>query len=173
MACGNITEGYTRGCSTFTGGVLKVAAGNYSASTVWDGVNADGTISGSSNNNSTHYIYEQKEATCEATQNMVVGANGATTWEQSVTVKFFPVNQANRNKAEELKNAQCTFIVYHQNGEKFLFGETNALEVSAGEANPGIAQEDDNVISVTMVGKQPTAAREIDLDGTYNTTLIT
>lgn len=86
-------------------------------------------------------------------------ANGTKWNEQGGTAMIKQLTAANRNENELL--AQNRVMVIHKdgNGNYWLLGETNGLDMTAIDGTTGKAYNDMNGYTLTFAGREPVSAR--------------
>lgn len=149
MSCA-LTQGYTLGCRDSVGGIKTVRFiefENVTGVAVVSG-NATGiTTSGSTK----FWRYELPKQTSQFTETVTPSTeNGTIFYQQDLQVVLNKMTAALRNELLLLGRNRLMAIVEDRNGNFWLLGRNNGLELSAGTSQTGTAMGDRNGYDVTF-----------------------
>jgi len=150
MAC-NISLGRNLPCKDAVGGIQAVYFINYSNLAVTqsasDVVTGLGTV--------TAYKYEVKGANNNLQDNINSSRdNGTTFFEQVVNVQFSKLDASTNKELKLLAYGRPQMIVHTYQGDAFLCGKNNGMELTAGSIQTGTALGDLYGYTATFTGQE-------------------
>jgi len=150
MAC-NISLGRNLPCKDAVGGIQAVYFINYSNLAVTqsasDVVTGLGTV--------TAYKYEVKGANNNLQDNINSSRdNGTTFFEQVVNVQFSKLDASTNKELKLLAYGRPQIIVHTYQGDAFLCGKNNGMELTAGSIQTGTALGDLYGYTATFTGQE-------------------
>lgn len=164
-----LNAGYALGCKDNTGGIQKVFIANYSSLTTYtlDTNNIISALGGEASGNPvgdlTFYTFEQRNENAEyASEGQHSTENGTNFWVQTVNLIFHKNEADIRNTLLLLAKASLVVIVLDQNGKYWVIGKQNGAELIASTASSGKAYGDLNGVTVSIEGREPEPAHEMD-----------
>lgn len=160
MAC-DLTLGRLEPCKSYVGGLKAVYFVNFGDATgyTYDGTDTDeiATVTGTPN----AFKYELKGANT-FTQTVVSSReNGTTYWEQVVELTFKGLTVKTNKELKLLAYGRPNVIVEDNNGNLFLAGLENGMEVTGGTVVTGGAMGDLNGYTLTLTGQEKIPANFI------------
>lgn len=160
MAC-DLTLGRLEPCKSYVGGLKAVYFVNFGDATgyTYDGTDTDeiATVTGTPN----AFKYELKGANT-FTQTVVSSReNGTTYWEQVVELTFKGLTVKTNKELKLLAYGRPHVIVEDNNGNLFLAGLENGMEVTGGTVVTGGAMGDLNGYTLTLTGQEKIPANFI------------
>ena len=159
MAC-IINEGWALGCRDNTGGIQRVLIKSFDAAQTYT-YNVDGEVLTGTVSPETFYEFEQTSEAAEFTQEGQHSIeNGTNFYNQTVNLVFHKYHASLRDLIYVLAQKEVTILVQDQNGNWFLIGEQNGVNLTASSANVGKAYGDMNGATVSFLAKEPTPARQ-------------
>lgn len=149
--CSSISQGFQRSCENIASGVKNIWLANYNSSTSWT-KGSDGIISAATSA-PTFYRYEIREGTCSLNEEIVANAQfGSKNIRQSAEIVFIGQSQSGRTVSNTLLGARVVVGIETEEGKFVLFGESKALEVTAGRGTAGVQAGEENTIRLTISG---------------------
>jgi hypothetical protein len=152
MAC-NITTGRQLPCKDAVGGIQAVYFMNYNQAgfavteSVSDVVTGMGTV--------TAYKYEVKGANNNLQDNINSSRdNGTTFFEQVVNVQFTKLDPTTNKELKLLAYGRPQIVVHTYDGDAFLCGKNNGMELTAGSIQTGTALGDLYGYTATFTGQE-------------------
>lgn len=159
-----INAGYSLGCLDNTGSIKSVYLANWDSDTSY-GVGTDGTITGITSGN-TYYKFDVVKETAGLVENITSNIqNGVILYSQELSLVFNKMSAALRNQILLIARANTTAIIEDQNGNYWMCGKVNALNLSTGTAGTGVAMLDRNGYALTLTGMEPELATPIIYSG--------
>lgn len=165
-----LNAGYALGCKDNTGGIQKVFIANYSSLTTYtlDSNNIITAVAGEALTSDpagdmTFYTFEQRNENAEFTsEGQHSTENGTNFWIQTVNLIFHKNQAAIRNTLLLLAKASLVVIVLDQNGLYWVIGKQNGAELITSTSSFGKAYGDLNGVTVSIEGKEPEPANEMN-----------
>lgn len=161
MAC-DLTTDLSAGCKNSIGGVKAIYVAQLEhKNTLSDTAGVIDTFTLTTGNQ--FWTYATIKETSSFTDTLTGSEeNGSLFAAQSVTAIFNKGQVATRNELVLLSSNRVMVIVLDGNGTYWLLGEGDGLTVETAEFASGTAKADRNGYTVTMVGNEDTAAKEVD-----------
>lgn len=166
-----LTAGYSLGCKDNTGGIQKAYIGNFSAATTYQ-VDSNGLITGATLPG-TYFTFEQRNENAEFNdegQHSI--ENGTNFWVQTVNLIFHKNESVIRNTLLLLAKSSLSVIVLDQNGKYWLIGKQNGAELVGSTSSIGKAYGDLNGVTVSIEGREPEPASEMN-QATFDSLTVT
>lgn len=160
MPCA-LTQGYTLGCKDNAGGVKSIwlmELENVSGITA-----SSGLISGITKQTGKRFWkYQQERGVAETKEEFQVStANGTQFVNQTVDMVINKMEASRRNELSLLVQVRTVAVVQDRNDRYWYYGETNGLELTAGQAGTGKATADRNGYNWSLTGEEPQLAKEV------------
>jgi hypothetical protein len=150
MAC-NISLGRNLPCKDAVGGIQAVYFINYSNLAVTQSASDVVTGLGAV----TAYKYEVKGANNNLQDNINSSRdNGTTFFEQVVNVQFSKLDASTNKELKLLAYGRPQIIVHTYQGDAFLCGKNNGMELTAGSIQTGTALGDLYGYTATFTGQE-------------------
>lgn len=161
MSC-VLTYGYNVPCRA-VGGIQAVWIGTFNSGLVYTydnsapGVTSSyGTITGFTGSTSSFSKFEQNLETASLAQTGQFSVeNGSAFYEQTCEITLYQLTQAITEQINILGKGRWRIIVLDQNGNYWLMGKQNPVNVSAATPGLGKAYGDLNGAVITFMGKEP------------------
>jgi len=114
----------------------------------------------------TFETINQEIETASATETITPSTeNGTVFYEQAIALKLFGNTEEVRQLVKNLAKGRFTIIAKDQEGQDKIYGKRNGLRVSEGSIETGLAFNDLNGVTLTLIGKEPEPANLVDLSG--------
>ena len=156
MATCTLTAGIPLACLSSTGGVKNVSIAAFKDDAVWTELN--GEITDLTNGNTFYqYKFRPQTAAWNDEGNHSV-ENGTDFYTQTVTMTFHKMETTKRNNLLVLKGTQMHVIVETQNGDFWLLGYKNGMNMTASSGGTGQGYADLNGYNITLSGSEPDMA---------------
>lgn len=156
-----ISAGYTLGCKDNTGSIKSVYLGNWSSNTTY-AEKTDGTITGTTSG-STVYKFDVVKQTAGLNETINASTeNGTVFYQQELALVFNKMSADLRNQILLIAKATTVAIIEDQNGNYWLLGRVNGMDLTTGTAGTGVAYGDRNGYALTLTGMEPELASPIE-----------
>lgn len=163
MSCSLITGGILKDCLNNAGGVTSIYItdlDNLTGTTASGGTISAITMAGAS----VFYKFEFNKFTSSFEEATTINIqNGSTFYEQKVMLVIPYRNASKRQAIAELVDGikNLAVIVTDSNGNSWLFGENEGLNVTELTGGSGVAKGDLNGYSITMAGSESSSAQVV------------
>jgi len=169
MASCFISDGYTLDCrNASTGGIKNFWVLGTSGATI-SGVtyNGDGEVTGMSGSG-TWYKFELVRQSSSFMEDLQVNTtNQAVVFQPTVNIALPKLNQDLRNLWFDIIKQNAFYMIVLDNNDRYwLLGIENGLYASAGQMMTGLAYNDANGITLTVIGGEPNPSPEIAVSTT-------
>jgi len=152
MAC-NITLGRALPCKDAVAGIQSVYFMNYNQTGFAVTASADDTITGMGT--VTAYKYEVKGANNNLQDNINSSRdNGTTFFEQVLNVQFTKLDSSMNKELKLLAYGRPQVVVHTYDGDAFLCGKNNGMDLTAGSIQTGTALGDLYGYTATFTGQE-------------------
>ena len=142
MACTLTLAGRGVGCKDALGGIKRIYVGEWSDG-IWEDI-ASGEVSGATAA-ITVYTYDMTRGSGSLTQTITSDlAAGTVFFDQVCSVTFNKAAAADITEISNLIKGRMAVLVEDNNGNWFVMGHKNGVEVSGGTAQTGTAAGDQN-----------------------------
>jgi hypothetical protein len=160
MPCA-LTQGYTLPCKDNAGGVKNIwlmELENVSGITA-----SNGLISGITKTTGKRFWkYVQERGVAESKEEFQVSTeNGTQFVSQTVDMVINKMEASRRNELSLLVQVRTVAVVQDRNDKYWYYGESNGLELTAGQAGTGKAMGDRNGYNWSLTGEEPLLAKEV------------
>jgi hypothetical protein len=154
MSCA-LTQGYTLGCRDSVGGIKEVRFIEF-ANVTGIAVTSGNVVSGITTSGSTKFWkYDLTKQTSQFTETVTPSMeNGTIFYQQDLQVILNKMTAALRNELRLLGQNRLIASVTDRNGNYWMLGSRNGLELSAGTGQSGTAFGDRNGFDVTFTGME-------------------
>lgn len=161
MSC-TITSGRASdNCKDAVGGIKGVYIINYSdilaASTTIVGTNDYKHVIEETGSMTAYYFETRREAAGLSINVNADPSTGTRFFEQNLSLTFNKLTQTQANQIKMLAYGSPNIIVEDNQGNLFLLGGSNGMDVTVGQMATGQNFGDANGFNVEMVGKEPVA----------------
>ncbi len=174
MSC-TITSGRASdNCKDAVGGIKGVYIINYSdilaASTTTVGSGATKHVISATGAMTAYYFETRREAAGLSINVNADPSTGTRFFEQNLSLTFNKLTQTQANQIKMLAYGSPNIIVEDNQGNLFLLGGSNGMDVTVGQMTTGQNFGDANGFNVEMVGKEPVAFYTMVGSGSGGTT---
>jgi hypothetical protein len=154
MSCA-LTAGYTLGCRDSVGGIKEVRFIEF-ANVTGIAITSGFVVSGITTSGSTKFWkYDLTKQTSQFTETITPSMeNGTIFYQQDLQIVLNKMTAALRNELRLLGRNRLIAIVTDRNGNNWLLGSGNGLDLSAGTGQSGTAFGDRNGFDVTFTGME-------------------
>lgn len=160
MSC-ILTNGIGLGCLDSTGGLKNVYIANYDQTGTTFSADASSVITGITTSE-TFYKYQFRKQTSSFTEEGALSVeNGTNFYTPTVTMVFHKLESTKRNAVLLLAKADTHVIVETQNGDYWLAGKVNAMNLTTTSSASGLAFGDLNGYTISLTGAEPELAQEV------------
>lgn len=144
MACTLTLAGRGVGCKDALGGIKRIYVGEWEDG-IWEDI-ASGSVAGLSGTNTlTVYTYDMTRGSGSLNQTITSDlAAGTVFFDQVCSVTFNKAAAADITEISNLVKGRMAVLVEDNNGNWFVMGHQNGVEVSGGTAQTGTAAGDQN-----------------------------
>jgi hypothetical protein len=167
MACENLSLGRLKPCKDSVGGINAIYFVNYGAITALSFNSADTDVIetlGASGTEVSAYKYDVHFSS-SLTQNIQSSTeNGTTAFEQVLEVSMPRLTKEDHKEIKLISYGHPHVIVEDQNGNLFLSGLRNGMEVTGGTIVTGTAMGDMSGYTLTLTGMEKVPANFCDGD---------
>ncbi len=161
MAC-ILNAGVALGCLDSTGGIKNVYIANFDAVGTTFTEDSNEVITGITTTE-TFFKYNFRKQTSSFTEEGTLSVeNGTNFYVPTVSMVFHKLETAKRNAVLLLAKADTHVIVETQNGDYWLVGKVNGMNLTTTSVATGQAFGDLNGYTLALVGAEPALAQEID-----------
>lgn len=151
MSC-TLSKGRIEPCKDKVGGLYKLWFANFGTLTGLTYSGTDGSVSGTTD--ASVYEYELK-GTNSFTQSMTSSRDNGTTFvTQTLTISLKGLDAATNNELKLLAYGRPHCFIQDNNGNTWLAGKENGLELTTGDSNTGIAMGDAYAYTLTLVANE-------------------
>lgn len=158
--CALVTD-YAIDCRDSVGGLKKLYITewqNLSSATVSSGVCTALTLA----SGKKFWTYEVAKGTASSAEASNISVeNGTRFYTQTVDTVLHKMTAANRNNIEVLERNRLLVVTEDNNGNKFIYGRQNAMDVTASDGQSGKAFGDMNGYTLTLTGMEPARAESV------------
>lgn len=149
MSC-SLTQGYTLGCRDSVGGIKTVRFAEFSTVT-GVAVSSGNVVTGVTLSGSTKFWrYELPKQTSQFTETATGSSeNGTVFYQQDLQIVLNKMDASLRNELRLLSRARLIAIVEDRNGNFWMLGRNNGLELTTGTSQTGTAMGDRNGYDMT------------------------
>jgi len=144
MACTLTLAGRGVGCKDALGGIKRIYVGEWEDG-IWEDISS-GEVAGLSGTNTlTVYTYDMTRGSGSLNQTITSDlAAGTVFFDQVCSVTFNKAATADITEISNLVKGRMAVLVEDNNGNWFVMGHQNGVEVSGGTAQTGTAAGDQN-----------------------------
>ena len=156
MACTLTLAGRGVGCKDALGGIKRIYVGEWSEG-IWEDI-ASGEVAGATAA-ITVYTYDMTRGSGSLTQTITSDiAAGTVFFDQVCSVTFNKAAAADITELSNLVKGRMAVLVEDNNGNWFVMGHKNGVEVSGGTAQTGTALGDQNGFTIEFSAQEVAAA---------------
>ena len=156
MSC-LITSGYTLPCKGISG-IQAVYIGNWNGTAmtyIYGSASNPNEITAFGGTTQSFYTFQQEIETGSLTETGNFNPqNGTAYYDQVVEITVYNITQPLIDQVNNLGRGRWRIIVLDSNGNYFLIGKVNPVNVSAVAGGPGKAFADVNGFTITFTGKE-------------------
>ena len=161
MAC-IINSGYALDCRDNIGGIQEVYIGNFDNNVTYT-LGTNDIVEGFAGGTVSYYTFAQENEVGEFIETMNASTeNGTVFFEQNLTLTFHRLNAELKNQLRLLAQGNLSVLILDQRGVYHLMGIQNGVRATEGTSGVGKAYGDLNGVTVTLQGKEPAPANEVD-----------
>lgn len=160
MACA-LTQGYTLDCKDSLGGIK--AAWFIAHQDVASVTETEGVVTAITKDaGKVFYKYQLVRNTSSLTENVTASVeNGTVFYAQELTIILNKMQANTRNEILLLAKNNLMVVVEDANGNYWLLGKNNGLDLTGGNSGSGTAQGDRNGYTLTFSGGEKELAPEV------------
>ena len=156
MACSLTLAGRGVGCKDALGGIKRIYVAEW-ADGIWEDISA-GEVAGATAA-ITFYTYDMTKGSGSLTQTITSDiAAGTVFFDQVCSVTFAKAAAADITEISNLVKGRVAVMVEDNNGNWFVMGLKNGVEVSGGTAQTGQAAGDQNGFTLEFSAQEVSAA---------------
>ena len=153
-----ISAGFALQCKDGIGGIKNLYLGKWSDFGPSITINpTTGYVTSMGANDIYKFYLPKHTANFEQTGNMDIN-NGTVFYTQTITATFHKLNNERSLQLQELAKMRMVAVVEDNNGNFFVFGVVDAVEVTAMTAPSGTAKSDLNGYTITFTAEEKTLA---------------
>jgi hypothetical protein len=161
MACTLTLAGRGTGCKDALGGIKRIYVAEW-VDGIWEDIVA-GEVAGATAA-ITFYTYDMTRGSGSLTQTITSDlAAGTVFFDQVCSVTFNKAAAADITEITNLVKGRMAVLVQDNNGNWFVMGHANGVEVSGGTAQTGTAAGDQNGFTLEFSAQEVSAAPFLDV----------
>lgn len=174
MACDLTINGRTLPCRNALGGVKAVWIGTtaHTGAGFWNAIDGDGEVDDTAAAKTFNDFLSPKNSSSFSQTVNASNENGTVFYTQTLSLVLNKVDATDIGILENMGKGRLAVVVEDVNGNYFVMGHTNGVELTGGSVTTGTALGDLNGFTLELTAEEPDAAplMALDVNGDPDTT---